>query len=834
MKKLTTGPILLSFILISLISFSFSGKNIISNQSANQDNWYHLFDKKEKSKLAKAEKNYLKAKTYKVKADEHFKKSEAYSDLAENSVTEKLRAKNLKNSAKNEEKAIKYAIKAYEGMFESNNEKINIYHQKLSTLVHDTSIFHVASQKTADQAHTTSTQADIMMKNAANFSGKQQYTFFREAYNLQEKAVEKYETALAMYTKDDRIDLSEFLPKETKIAVDDKDSSKTLTPDELAEKYKTKISGDTANNYKPDQDYNVYKSRLSAILTKLKVSPEDSLKLQSIVEDQTAADSLMCRVDAEYLVIDSVRAEAVKEQDRLKRDLITQKSAELEQTAFVKLIKSAKLYNKANDTKYNFYSKYLPTVQTPDSTKSFKEAREYIISADSIHRYSLSAVANSKLQFYRSEEYLQLMDANQAQLSALQQQENAFSKYFGWIPVNLPEPGKYKLITYKPVITGDSAIAAIDTANNVKTEIKTLKNENKYEYNYSGSFVYTVENPKPDTLIHEKGTIYKVQVGVFKNLLSLNEYGKYSPISFDTYKNNPYKRFMIGKYESPEAAEYVLTEIKQKGIKDAYIVTYIDGKRTNYKKAQVVAQNKKNIEKANKEIEKIKQNKENDAENEFKFKNLNYGTGKYDFAQGVDINSVKGLVYCVQLGMYQLPKTNEELKMIRPLMEEQTPKGLKLMKGPFYNYVQAKSEASEVRKKGFENAFVTAYFDGQHISLQKAGSIESAQKNEIKNPEEETKQEITFSVQIGAYSTRLDEAKEKQFKEISTKYTITALADQNGLVIYTVGKYETYEETILVKNELRKMGFHDGFIIAFLNDKKITVPDAIKIAKQQN
>jgi len=817
-SKLIFRPLLLVVVLFLGLSFSFPETDLIAKQSENKSTWYTLFDKKEKKELVKADKTYTKGKASITKASVYFKKAEGFLHLSENAVTDKEKKKAYKNYTKNESKGIKTALKGYNYIFASNQVKNKIYSQKLEGFEYDTSLYHILSKKVSTEAGIMFKQAEVMKKNAEGFSGKQQYIFIKESSDLQSQSLVKRELALGLYEKNKDVDMRQFAPK--KVATDT-----AQTAEDLAKKYKSLIEGDTTNTYNPNTDGNVYKTRLTPILSKINIKKSDSIFLQKMYVYNSKADSLMIEIDAEYLVIDSIRVEAQKEQDRLKRDMITQKAVELEQKTFYKLIKSANLYIKANEVKYNIYKTYLPTVKTADTTKQQKIAKEFIISADSIHRYVESSIANANLQFFKHEEYLQLMDANQAQLSALQQQENAFSTYFGWTTTLLPEPAKYKYIVERPELTNDSTVI--------------INRKNKLEYNYLASFYYSVANPKPDTLIYGKGVFFKVQLGVFKNLLSLNDFGKYSPISFDTFKNNSYKRFMLGKYTRPSSAEYVLKELKTKGYTDAFIVGYVDGKRTTYKKAReqvIVAQKNDNkSNKANKEIQEIKNNdKKIKKETQgFKYKNLNYGTGKYDFVQGVNVKKVKGLVYGVQMGMFQIPKTNEELKMIRPLLEDNTKNGTKLMKGPYYSYIEAYNETSNIKNKGFKQAFVTAYFNGQHITLSKAKGIEAAQNKEIKNPEKNTESCPVFSVQIGAYSTELTTEKQAQFNEISKRYTITALADQNGLVLYIIGKYASYEETVIVKNDLKKSGFTDVFVIAFQNSRKINVGDAIKIIKNK-
>ena len=51
---------------------------------------------------------------------------------------------------------------------------------------------------------------------------------------------------------------------------------------------------------------------------------------------------------------------------------------------------------------------------------------------------------------------------------------------------------------------------------------------------------------------------------------------------------------------------------------------------------------------------------------------------KYD-----DITLSKGIIYSVQIGLFSQPKTNEELKMLAPVFQEKTSKGIKYMVGKY-------------------------------------------------------------------------------------------------------------------------------------------------------
>jgi hypothetical protein len=814
-------------VLLSAFSILMPINSIPDFGKLDQKKWYKtLFTKSEIKKLDKAEKTFLSGESNLIKGEDYFKQADVFTKRAENATTVSQQNDAYKNAAKLEEKAVGFALKGFASHLEANIIRHDIFKSKLNSARFDTSLYHVVAQRYFDEAEKQFKQADIMYKNAQNFERKQKYTFVKESIELQNSSIKKLEFAICLYMKDSEIDMTEFKPK--KIVDNVVDSNKISQKD--TSKNNSNLPEDLVNNktndYNPADDKNVYKSKLEFIISKLTLINEDNSKLASIINSNEEANNIMKSVEKDYVVIDSITAASQKESDKIKSEMIYQQATELEKNTFFKMIKASNLYIKSNDIKYNFYKKHLANYGKTETSEIIKSFNKYVSSADSIYSYSQSTVANANLQFYKSEEYLQLMDAIQAQLASIQQQENAFCSVFDWNIVELPASIDHKY-------SKDFVVKNDSSRNDENIDPKVIQKQ-KYEYNYAGSFEYSNENPKPDTLKIEKGIVFKIQVGVFKDLLSLKDFGKYSPISFDTYVNNPYKRFMLGKYKSSEAAEIALKEITEKRYKDAFIIAYIDGKRTLYSKAKnlIVADDKYKNDSKN-EINNI--NSKNNSQTNEKtdvFKNINYGTGKYDFAQGKDVSIFKGLVYGVQLGMYQLPKTNEELKMTTPLMQENTKAGMKFINGPFYSYIEAVNKNNELISKGFDKSFVTSYFDGKHISLTQAKSVEASGKKE--KIETVKKDSLFFSVQIGAYSTKLSENDEKQFKTISEKYTISAIADQNGLVIYTVGKYKTYEESLLVKNEIKKLGTTDGFVVAFLNNKKITVQEAIKISKTKN
>jgi hypothetical protein len=88
---------------------------------------------------------------------------------------------------------------------------------------------------------------------------------------------------------------------------------------------------------------------------------------------------------------------------------------------------------------------------------------------------------------------------------------------------------------------------------------------------------------------------------------------------------------------------------------------------------------------------------------------------------------------------------------------------------------------------------------------------------------------IVFKVQIGAFSQEVPLEIANKFLKIAKK-GIKNYKDENGLTIYTVGKYATYEEADKSRQEVAAEGLPDAFIVAYSDGKKIPVDEAQKLS----
>ena len=84
---------------------------------------------------------------------------------------------------------------------------------------------------------------------------------------------------------------------------------------------------------------------------------------------------------------------------------------------------------------------------------------------------------------------------------------------------------------------------------------------------------------------------------------------------------------------------------------------------------------------------------------------------------------------------------------------------------------------------------------------------------------------IVFKVQIGAFKDEVPLDMANKFLKIAKK-GIRNYNDENGLTIYSVGVFKTYDEAAKVKGDVAtEAAINDAFIVAYKDGVKISVED---------
>ncbi|HQQ95561.1 MAG TPA: hypothetical protein PLQ93_13485, partial [Bacteroidia bacterium] len=90
-----------------------------------------------------------------------------------------------------------------------------------------------------------------------------------------------------------------------------------------------------------------------------------------------------------------------------------------------------------------------------------------------------------------------------------------------------------------------------------------------------------------------------------------------------------------------------------------------------------------------------------------------------------------------------------------------------------------------------------------------------------------TEKGLSFRVQIGAFRTQLPNNTFKGLSPVNGETTRT------GYFRYTAGNFKKIEQANAVKNDLRKLGYRDAFVVAYLDGKRISASEAISMLNQE-
>lgn len=112
---------------------------------------------------------------------------------------------------------------------------------------------------------------------------------------------------------------------------------------------------------------------------------------------------------------------------------------------------------------------------------------------------------------------------------------------------------------------------------------------------------------------------------------------------------------------------------------------------------------------------------------------------------------------------------------------------------------------------------------GYESSLVEAQTIDDEPVTE----EPEAKDVVYFKVQVETSRSKL-EANHERFKNINVQEY-----SENGLYKYTSGVFKNdLEAASKYKNQMRELGFEHAFVVAFMNNKRIPIDQAIRLAKK--
>ncbi len=556
-------------------------------------------------------------------------------------------------------------------------------------------------------------------------------------------------------------------------------------------------------SYRPTaKKLEVYESKEAVISARLKLSNAEMSALYEASQQEKYADGLQENVEKTYEDIKLFKEAERLETSPAKKEEYRDKHITLQMKVFVNLVKSSELYLEINETRYKIYRNHLPRVRAIIESPAALRGKEYEEIAEAHYQMAKIMQADAMGLEYQSDKYLKLMEANDQLLLAIENQETAFSLYF-------------------------NLVSQDDLAHISKSDVNPAQNGHKKDLGKQKSlkrfivteiYVYSKISPKPKRVQAQKGIIFKIQFGLFKDFPKDN-FGNITPITVEKLKNLDYSRFLVGNFKTWEAAKEALPIIKSKGYKTAFIVAMKDGKRIRPTAARHLArQTTKNYNMlVNEELALVKGKKSN-------AKPVKLGK-----ILATDLSKTSDLIYTVQLGVFNRVLSPKELKTTDNINFERLNSGaIRYTKGIFREKKNADKERNRLKELGFKGVFVVAFINGKQVKVRLIENSSNIRSAAIKT--EPDKKSLIFKLQVAVLS-ELSPTFQKKMTAASKNYHVESTLNTKGQKVVTIGDFDTYDNAKNQQPRLKNYGFEDSFIVAFKNGKQIPISLARKMQK---
>jgi len=427
----------------------------------------------------------------------------------------------------------------------------------------------------------------------------------------------------------------------------------------------------------------------------------------------------------------------------------------------------------------------------------------------------------------------------------------------------------------------NNRVAANEGSTEAQKYIGTKGFEIKQGNAYNEAHPIPLNEKLPD------GLVFRVQIGAFKNPISLDAFKGLTPVGGETTPQG-FIRYQAGMFDKYNNANAVKNDLKKLGYRDAFVVAYLNGKRINLENAlDTLKQKGQPVNTDENATAGITANNNIPVNTQL----ANVVTENTQPVQSGNLATVNGLLFTIQIGVYTNNVSNTQLGNLKPIYREQLTNGnYRYTAGIYSDLELVKTDRRKVNARGITDAFVSAYLNGQKIkttdAIEKIGTDKTIQfpaQQPIIFPGESTPvnsnqsptntqstggneqvpvantntatpttsgiqpfsngvtqgpeptadngvktndEGITFKVQIGAYRKQVPQQISDTWLKVKT-WPVNNL-QVNDLYIYTVGSFTEARFAQKLKDEVVSIGITDAFITVFKDGKKLYGNEAQK------
>ena len=271
----------------------------------------------------------------------------------------------------------------------------------------------------------------------------------------------------------------------------------------------------------------------------------------------------------------------------------------------------------------------------------------------------------------------------------------------------------------------------------------------------------------PMDVVLPSGIVFKVQIGAFRKPIPQEAFSDMTPVMGETVGNG-LVRYTAGLFTGAQGALAAKDLVRERGYRDAFVVAYRDGKRISLGEAMRATQQEANVAESpirvrggaeepvarvvesplpaappaiviKQPVAGVQANEPEDAAAILarypasaqqiveSFVPGAEATAYYNVpgaAPANQVETIKGLFFTVQVGVYSRPVPLDKLFNITPLNSELTESAkVRYTTGRFMDLDAARIRKDEAVRLGVKDAFITAYLNGKRIPVREGTAL---------------------------------------------------------------------------------------------------------------
>ena len=168
-----------------------------------------------------------------------------------------------------------------------------------------------------------------------------------------------------------------------------------------------------------------------------------------------------------------------------------------------------------------------------------------------------------------------------------------------------------------------------------------------------------------------------------------------------------------------------------------------------------------------------------------------------------------GVIYRIQIGAFSTPQKPAFFKGMVPVYGYKTGNIIRYYIGNLNRFSEAEKAHATIKRKGFKDAFIVAWYNGTRITTQRAQQLEeTVQPNQPSDPENRL-----YIVEVGRYKIPLTDSEINTIRNLSQGKELSRKVDSTGEFIYIIGNFNTLDEANRIKDNLIASGLLKAVVI---------------------